>query len=119
LAAILAGEVTFSTGIPCAERNHASPRYTRDVRCCACDHQSRSLRAKLAARRTYSRKRSAERQAKVLADIAARDAARDAQMASQREWWKSHRSTAPKPPSPVARKRKIAPHHVVKGIGRV
>jgi len=118
LAAILAGEITFSTGIPCAERNHASPRYTRDVRCCACDHQSRSLRAKLAARKKYSRKRSAERQVKALAKIAAREAAREAQQAAQREWWKSHHS-APKPPSPVARKRKRDPHHIVKGIGRV
>jgi hypothetical protein len=115
LAALAAGELNFDAGFPCRAHGHTAMRNTRWLHCCACDRDP--------VRRKLQRKAAqVKRHAKALADIAARDAAREAQQAAQREWWKSHHS-APKPPdeAPVARKRKrkVGPHHVVKGVGRV
>jgi len=115
LTALAAGDLNFDPGFPCRAHGHISLRNTLWLHCIACDRDPvrRKLQCKAA---------QVKRHAKALADIAARDAARDAQMAAQREYWRSHHS-APKPPNgaPVARKRKrkVGPHHVVKGVGRV
>ena len=112
LTALAAGDLNFDPGFPCRAHGHISLRNTRWLHCIACERDPvrRKLQCKAA---------QVKRHAKALADIAAREAARDAQQAAQREWWRLHRSMAPKPPSPVARKRKREPHHIVKGVGRV
>jgi hypothetical protein len=82
LAAIAANEIKFSTGEPCAERGHMSPRYTRDVRCVACDASARSPFAKRASHQRYSKKRGAERIAARVAREAAHWARINAEQAA-------------------------------------
>jgi hypothetical protein len=118
IAAVAAGETKFDTGVPC-RHGHLSPRYVRhDGRCVECERIRQETINSTPRGKARKRRFSVKRGNARIAARLAREAIRSAEIKARNAAAWANRAI-PSHSQPQKRTHRRAPHHVVKGIGRI